>query len=107
MVQIDILGTTYHIEEDPNLVKDEGADGICARYTKTIYLAPKDEMLSDCKDEKEKQARYDEVVRHEVIHAFLFESGADRLAQDEDLVQFLAVQAPKLFELFKRLEVDK
>lgn len=100
-----IMGATYTVETNPDIIKREGADGICARYGRKILIAPIDDMLPDCDNDKEKQARFNEVMRHELLHAFLYECGVEKYAEDEDLVQFLAIQFYKLYELFREMEV--
>ena len=45
--------------------------------------------------------------RHEIIHAFLFESGLaenSSWAQNEEMVDFFAIQFPKLVEAFKEAD---
>ena len=45
--------------------------------------------------------------RHEIIHAFLFESGLaenSEWAQNEEMVDFFAIQFPKLMEAFKNAD---
>lgn len=45
--------------------------------------------------------------RHEIIHAFLFESGLaenSEWAQNEEMVDFFAIQFPKLMEVFKNAD---
>lgn len=49
-----------------------------------------------------------EVLRHEIIHAFLYESGLDgcsgsveNWATNEEMVDWLAIQSPKIFKVFK------
>ena len=42
------------------------------------------------------------VTRHELVHAFLFESGLHDMAKDEQLVEWLAIQSPKMFEAMKK-----
>ena len=48
------------------------------------------------------------VLRHEIIHAFLYESGLwnnsgniKNWAQSEELTDWIAIQSPKLFKVFK------
>lgn len=94
--KVVILGEEYKIVEDASIIHSEGADGVCERLTKTITIVPKDMILDgECSDE-EKTKRYNEVMRHEVVHAFFFESGLSRYATDEDLVDWIAVQFPKI-----------
>ena len=49
-------------------------------------------------------------IRHEITHAILFESGLDHnteWARNEEIVDFIAIQFPKLLEIFKSIEVEK
>lgn len=48
-----------------------------------------------------------QVIRHEIIHAFLYESGleacsttSDNRALNEEMVDWFAIQSPKIFKLF-------
>lgn len=45
------------------------------------------------------------VLRHEIIHAFLHESGLHDLAMDEQIVDWLAIQFPKINQMFEELEI--
>lgn len=62
-------------------------------------------MLLPVDSDAIKQRRYNEVVRHEAIHAFFHESGLDGYSADEQLVDWLAMQFPKMYRLFKEHEV--
>ena len=47
------------------------------------------------------------VKRHEIIHAFLFESGLaenSNWAQNEEMVDFFAIQFPKLLKAFEQAD---
>ena len=51
-------------------------------------------------------------LRHEIIHAFLHESGldwssgsVDAWATNEEMVDWFAIQAPKIFKVFKEQEL--
>lgn len=104
-LKIDVLGTKYTIkvlsvEEDPYLSK---CDGYCDKTTKQIVV--------QAKDDDTELGDYDvylkKVKRHEIIHAFLFESGLhenfkhDQWGHDETMVDWIAVQFPKLLTAFK------
>ena len=45
------------------------------------------------------------VKRHELIHAFLYESGLDACswANNEEMVDWIAIQFPKLFKAFQEV----
>lgn len=104
-MKINILGTEYTIleqsaEENEKLTE---CDGYCDKTSKTIVVTTKDEKC-DLDDFPIYQKK---VKRHEIIHAFLFESGLhenwkhDTYGHDETYVDWIAVQFPKLLEAFK------
>ena len=48
-------------------------------------------------------------IRHEIVHAILFESGLDHnteWARNEEVVDWIAIQFPKLLDIFKDIEVE-
>ena len=101
---VNVLGVEYTIKKS-NRVEDlglENADGYCDHSTKTIVIDTfkNYEALPDAMgnlNEYEKK-----VIRHELVHAFLFESGlsANSWAKDEEIVDWIARQFPKLREAF-------
>ena len=108
--KINILGTCYTIKrqtkaENPKL---ENAWGFCEQYSKEIVIDTFDEekknvMVVDNFEEFEKK-----VMRHEIIHAFLGESGLKSnsdWAENEEMVDWFAIQAPKIFKVFKELNI--
>lgn len=106
MKTINILGTEYILEQDESII-DKDCDGLCAEYSKKISIRPVHEMLcKDCTDQ-EREKRYNEVLRHEIIHAAFSESGLDDYSNNEQLVNWIAIQFPKLFKLFNELECLK
>ena len=101
MNSINILGTEYSFRVDEQVMNDAGADGMCRFHSKEIILRPEENILEDGTDE-EIRTYYNKVIRHEVVHAALHESGLTHYANDELLVEWLAVQFPKLAEIFKK-----
>ena len=101
---INILGTEYIIEvkqpgEDKQL---EVCDGYCDWTTRHIaVLDPK----PDGNSVKDMEAYKRKVMRHEITHAFLFESGLMNNtnqgesggAYDEQFVDWFAIQGPKIY----------
>ncbi len=93
---INILGSEWTIqsqtEEENSKLAD--ADGYCDYTARTITIKKKyaDELLnlSDMDAYKQK------VLRHEIVHAFLFESGLTDIARDETVVEWIAVQLSRL-----------
>lgn len=84
-------------EEDPKLIE---CDGYCDESTKTIVI----EWFKWDGMNKNNMAKYvSTVVRHEMIHAMLYESGLDantinNWARNEEMVDWIAIQLPKLAE---------
>lgn len=99
-MKVDILGTEYAIVESREL--ESNSDGDCNFYSKLIRIRPLEQLLRGEGTDKEKEIRQKEVIRHEVVHAFLYESGLHDMACDEELVDWLAVQLPKINEVIKK-----
>lgn len=108
--KVNILGTEYRIKildksNDPLLCK---CDGYCDKTVKEIVLATKD---NDC-EIKDYDVYQRGVLRHEIIHAFLTESGLDGnwehklFGHDETMVDWIALQYPKIAKVFKELEIE-
>ena len=76
-MEVNILGTEYDLlevpkKDDPTLVNN---DGYCDTSAKKMIV---DEMKEKEPGMKEDLSYYQkQVKRHEIIHAFLFESGLD------------------------------
>lgn len=102
-MKVNILGTPYKVKHGtankyPVL---QNADGACDSTIKTIYLAdiePAPGLVEDL------DAYTRKVLRHELVHAFLDESGLTEYSRDETLVDWIAVQAPKMIEAFRRAD---
>lgn len=101
-MKIDILGTPYEIiyrgqEADQKL---EDADGYCDFYAHKIVV--RDGIEGDGNTTEQIDAYQEKVLRHEIVHAALYESGLahETWAVNEEIVDWIAIQAPKLFEVF-------
>lgn len=113
-MEIDILGTKYtiihkDISDDSKLDEMEGYTDV---FKKTIVLG-KLEQRDYFKDEQKEKLDLvkKKILRHEIIHAFLFESGLDSnsnrsyaWADNEEMVDWFAIQSPKIFEVYRKLE---
>lgn len=105
MTKVNVLGTDYIImesneKEDPSL---SGKDGYCDTSIKKCVV---DEMNNTEPDAKKNLSEYKKSVkRHELIHAFLYESGLDTCswAGNEEMVDWLAIQFPKMLSAFNEL----
>lgn len=102
---VNVLGMEYTIKES-NKVADatlESCDGYCDTSTKTIVIDTfqhSPDSLEDLEAYKKK------VTRHELVHAFLYESGlsCNSWAKDEEIVDWIALQFPKLLKAFEQCE---
>ena len=103
---MEVLGVNYDLIHDADLIKS-GCDGECQIYSKIIRIRPKEQMLDDFDSDEEKEKRYNEVCRHELIHAMFVESGLCCYSNDEILVDWIASQFPKIAELFKSMNCSE
>ena len=100
---VNILGTKYTIDYEE--LKNADYDGYCDMSSRHIVVRSDNvNELEDFESHQKKQ------LRHEIIHAFLNESGlqanfehANRWGHDETMVDWFAIQAPKIFELLKEI----
>ncbi|MEG0323421.1 MAG: hypothetical protein RR547_05865 [Raoultibacter sp.] len=112
-MKISILGTTYTIHEiesaDDVTFESFDVDGYTDCSTHEIILRKKDkrEPFDYANTEFERK----KILRHEIIHAFFFESGlgfnshsADAFAVDEELIDWIAAQFPKMVKAFAEVK---
>ena len=96
---INILGTDYRInfvDKFPEHMSEfeDNADGLFNGLNREIFIHTRNS-------------------RHEIIHAFLHESGlaANSLnhysawAENEEMVDWFAIQSPKIFKVFQELDI--
>lgn len=102
--KVNILGTEYTIVPEPKLIEMQ-ADGVCKRYDKEISVRDAKDMLDDIDTDEAKRARLNEVFRHEIIHAYFAEAGLmDVYGADEQLVDWIAIQFPKMLKSFQECD---
>lgn len=104
MKTINVLGTEYKLitdakrEDYPQLHLH--TDGYCNYAAKEIVVT---------QDDSDETAAFDYyikgVIRHEIVHAYFYESGLHDYADDETLVDWVALQLPKMSETFKEIDV--
>ena len=104
-MQVNVLGTIYTIQES-NKVNDlalEECDGYCDNTVKLCVIDIMD--ASDSMAKKDMQHYKKKVIRHELVHAFLFESGLaeNSWAENEEIVDWIAAQFPKLQAAFEQV----
>lgn len=98
-MKVNVLGTVYRIKYVPSL---DGRGGETDFYTKEIRISEQNDIPAEYKTDNLKEMQR-HVLRHELIHAFLFESGMDQSsaaheawAVNEEMVDWMAIQMPKI-----------
>lgn len=104
--QVNILGTVYRIEqrESKNDEQLEGLSGYCNVHKRLIVIR------TDYESEPE-IAMLKEVLRHEIVHAFFYESGlwdssndTAAWATNEEMTDWIAIQGLKLYKAWEEAE---
>lgn len=102
-IKANILGTEYEIIFES--FGDENCDGSCDQTSKTIRIRNDNANGVENLVELQKQT-----LRHEIVHAYLFESGIGfnwqhptMFGHDETIVDWFAIQSPKIFTTFSEL----
>ena len=107
--QVNILGTDYKIFYETENPRFDEVDGYTDYSTKEIHI----QIQMPSKDIMHNLKYYqDYVLRHEIIHTFLYESGLDTQsnetemwARNEEMVDWLAIQFSKIVKVFKELKI--
>lgn len=102
-MKINVLGTDYAVIERDRC-KDrrlDDNDGYCDDSVKeivTVHLEPGPDSKKDLNAVRQK------ILRHEIVHAFLCESGLScnsDWAENEELVDWIAIQGQKLIQAWQ------
>ena len=106
---LTILGEKWTLkfvhEQDDKYLKN--ADGYTDKTTRKIVVLgypPEDSEPEDWESYLKK------CIRHEIIHAYLFESGLaenfhhQEFGHDETMIDFIAIQFPKILQTFEDAE---
>jgi len=114
---LDILGISYEVVwsdyNDEPYFKDHECDGFCDDLAHRIVIcnAKSHPVYSEETDEYCKKAER-LVLRHEIIHAFLSESGLSDSsgvigigwAKNEEMVDWIAIQFPKILRIYREAD---
>ncbi len=116
--KVNILGTEYQIQkknydEEPAF-EQKGIDGYCDSYMNLIVYCNLDsDKRWNGEPEETKRICEKQTLRHEITHAFLHESGLRESshgiehgwASDEEIVDWFAIQSPKIYKVFAELDI--
>lgn len=104
---INVLGTDIRVlfreeKQDPKL-EELGGYFDSSECLIVVKIPEKDSMSVGNLENYQKK-----VLRHEIIHAFLHESGldweaapAECWATNEEMIDWFAIQSPKIFKIFR------
>ena len=106
--KVNILGTEYTIKR-PKAADDlklDECDGYCDTSVKLIVV---EDYEPDPKSKLDLEDYAKQVMRHEIIHAFMHESGLDAnsccfeggWSTNEEMIDWFAIQSPKIFKAFR------
>lgn len=114
---INILGSTYKIVirdyDQDEFFKKDNLGGYCDVVLKCIVICNIGTRPDWCSEtQKTCQDQIKRMLRHEIVHAFLEESGlgvnsasTEHWARNEEMVDWLALQGPKIYGVWKDLRL--
>lgn len=112
-MKIDVLGTKYTLKRvnagQDEYMEKKNLGGYCDGGSKIIVILNLKTVPNWAQEPDEViKGEEDKTIRHELIHAFLNESGlewnahsCDAWAKNEEMVDWFAIQMPKLLKAFK------
>lgn len=120
-MKIDVMGVEYSVHRvNPyeqihggKGLDEQGLGGFCDFDLKEIYVADMSKTKDWDTEPREKIiARERGILRHEIVHAFLFESGLswdswvsqDAWAKNEEMVDWFAIQGEKIYKCWVNAE---
>lgn len=110
-MKINILGTEYdlNVGTEKEFPKLKDKDGLCDTSTKMIIIRNMDELYDDPDSLEDLETYKRKVIRHEIIHAMFYESGlagGSGYENDETLVDWIAIQVPKMITIFNECSAN-
>ena len=115
--KINVLGTEYTIEvvkiSECEELKENKWCGSCDKFSHKILIGDASEVEFFGKlNEEEQKHCMKQTMRHEIVHAFLNESGLqgsslfydNGWATNEEMIDWFALQFPKMLKIFEEAE---
>lgn len=103
-MKINVLGVEYTITRTHDDPRMENIDGFCDETTKEIVVETYEGYDGKPGVKSQLDVQRKKNIRHELVHAFLFECGLaenSTWAQNEELVDWIAIQGPKLWKAWE------
>ena len=112
---VNVLGTDYAIicrkYSDDEYFKRANCGGYCACMKKQIVICDMSTFPDwEHEDKESVESQEKLLLRHEIVHAFLEESGLstnsdsiDAWARDEEIVDWIAIQGPKIYAAWEKV----
>lgn len=98
-----VAGVPYSIQLVPHgtydTIADDTNEGMCDYTVKEIVAHDPTMEAREGDDMKNLEFITNNTVKHELVHAFLFETGNSEYAEDEKLVKLIALSIEKLHKL--------
>ena len=108
-MKINVLGTEYDLlicsKEDDARLND--MDGYCDPSVKKCVVNNCESEKSDLFSKQNLEQYKSQVTRHELVHAFIYESGLSACSwgENEEMVDWIAIQFPKILKAFEAAKV--
>ena len=112
-IKVKILGSEWSIKFGTSKTFEQlkNSDGYTDPSERIIIVDSMDEKKES--DSVQNMSEYKKMIlRHEILHAFLFESGlmhnsasTSSWATNEEMVDWFAIQSPKIFDLYSNLDL--
>ena len=110
---INVLGTEYTIivkkYDEDEAFERRSIDGYCDSYKKEIVVCDMNTYKGwEHEDEETKVICQKQTLRHEIVHAFMYESGLAEnwehkdIGQEETVVDWFAIQGVKIYNAWKQ-----
>lgn len=106
-MKIRVLGSVYDLKVCSNSddSRMEDADGFCDETVREIMVDSFEKEIDKPGSKANLSSHSRKTMRHEIVHAFLFESGLaenSEWAQNEEIVDWFAIQGPKIYSVWQQ-----
>ena len=100
-IEVDVLGTKYSIIKSDQ-TKDCKLENLAGYCDPTVNQIVVDTFKTNDMSKADLNQFEKEVIRHELVHAFLIESGLcdNSWGSNEEIVDWIAIQFPKMLKAF-------